>query len=387
MFNHLIFNHLLKRLENIKIGSLKIETPDQKKYEFQGKISGHSADLIIKDWNVIRNLAAKGDIGFAEDYKNGLWDTSDLTALLTLSMQNRSALDSFFNADKLRNLVYQISYLFRKNSIDGSRKNIHAHYDLGNDFYKLWLDPTMTYSSALFEDENMDLEKAQIRKYDRIVDKLNSDSGDLLEVGCGWGGFADQALNMNKDYNIKAITLSDEQFDFATNRLKNKAAVCLEDYRHQEGQYDHIVSIEMFEAVGEQFWPVYFQKMASLLKKSGKAVVQTITIGDQDFDRYKHQTDFLRTYIFPGGLLPSPSRFNQEVKRAGLVPMKSFEFGQDYAKTLEIWLQNFDDVCHKVKEIGFDDEFVRIWRFYLAGCAAAFKSGYTNVRQVEIQHA
>ncbi len=387
MFNHLIFNHLLKRLENIKIGSLKIETPDQKKYEFQGKISGHSADLIIKDWNVIRNLAAKGDIGFAEDYKNGLWDTSDLTALLTLSMQNRSALGSFFNADQLRNLLYQISYLFRKNSIDGSRKNIHAHYDLGNDFYKLWLDPTMTYSSALFEDENMDLEKAQIRKYDRIVDKLNSDSGDLLEVGCGWGGFADQALNMNKDYNIKAITLSDEQFDFATNRLKNKAAVCLEDYRHQEGQYDHIVSIEMFEAVGEQFWPVYFQKMASLLKKSGKAVVQTITISDQDFDRYKHQTDFLRTYIFPGGLLPSPSRFNQEVKRAGLVPMKSFEFGQDYAKTLEIWLQNFDDVCHKVKEIGFDDEFVRIWRFYLAGCAAAFKSGYTNVRQVEIQHA
>jgi len=387
MFNHLIFNHLLKRLENLKIGALKIETPDQKIYEFQGEISGHSADLIIKDWNVIGNLAAKGDIGFAEDYKNGLWDTSDLTTLLTLSMQNRSALGSFFNADKLRNLFYQISYLFRKNSIDGSRKNIHAHYDLGNHFYKLWLDPTMTYSSALFEDENMDLETAQTRKYNRIVDKLNSDSGDLLEVGCGWGGFADQALHRNKDYNIKAITLSDEQFNFAKNRLKNKASICLEDYRHQEGQYDHIVSIEMFEAVGEQFWPVYFQKMASLLKKSGKAVVQTITIGDQDFDRYKHQTDFLRTYIFPGGLLPSPSRFNQEVKRAGLVPMKSFEFGQDYAKTLEIWLQNFDDVYHKVKEIGFDDEFVRIWRFYLSGCAAAFKSGYTNVRQVEIQHA
>ena len=387
MFNELIFNQILKRLENLKIGSLKILTPDQKTYAFQGHIDGIAADIVIKDWRVIGNLASKGDIGFAEDYRNGLWDTSDLTALLTISIQNRAVLDPFFSADKLRNLLYQISYFFRRNSVEGSRKNIHAHYDLGNSFYRLWLDPTMTYSSALFEESSDDLVTAQTRKYDRIVDKLGADSGDLLEIGCGWGGFADQALSRNKDYNIKGITLSDEQHSFATERLDNNASIVLEDYRHQEGQYDHIVSIEMFEAVGEQFWPVYFQKMASLLKKSGKAVVQTITIGDKDFNRYKNDTDFLRTYIFPGGLLPSPSRFNQEVKRAGLMPVKSFEFGQDYARTLEMWLKNFDDVYHKVKEIGFDDSFIRLWRFYLAGCAAAFKSGYTNVRQVEIQHA
>jgi len=386
MFNQFIFNRLLKGLESLQVGFIKIQAPDHKIYEFEGKVSGYNADLNIKDWSVIGNLAAKGDIGFAEDYKNGLWETSDLTALLTVSMQNRTALGSFFYADKLRNVLYQIAYLLKRNSVGGSRKNIHAHYDLGNEFYKLWLDPTMTYSSALFESSEDSLEKAQTHKYNRIIDKLNSDSGSLLEIGCGWGGFADQALARGKDLDIKGITLSDAQLNFAKERLQNKASICLEDYRHQEGQYDHIVSIEMFEAVGEKFWPVYFQKMAALLNKNGKAVVQTITIGGQNFDRYKHETDFLRTYIFPGGLLPSPSRFDQEAKKAGLVPIRSFEFGQDYAKTLEMWLKNFDSVYHKVKQIGFDDEFVRLWRFYLAGCVAAFKSGYTNVRQVEIQH-
>jgi cyclopropane-fatty-acyl-phospholipid synthase len=387
MFNQIIFNRLLKRLEKLKVGSLKIYGPDQKTYTFQGDINGYHADLTIKEWSVIANLAAKGDIGFAEDYRDGLWDTSDLTALLTISMQNREALGSFFNANKLRNLFYQITYIFKKNSVKGSRKNIHAHYDLGNDFYKLWLDPTMTYSSAIFDGEDISLEDAQIKKYDYIIDKLNSHNGELLEIGCGWGGFSAQALQRNKDFNIKGITLSEEQLTFAKHRLGNKAVICLEDYRHQQGLYDHIVSIEMFEAVGEKFWPIYFQKMAQLLKKNGKAVVQTITIGDQDFDYYKNETDFLRTYIFPGGLLPSPLKFDQAVKKAGLMPINHFEFGQDYAKTLEIWLKNFDDVYHKVKEFGFDDQFVRLWRFYLAGCAAAFKSGYTNVRQVEIQHA
>lgn len=387
MFNHFIFNQILKRMENLKTGSMKIEMPDGKIYEFQGQTEGINGDIIVKDWSVIGNLAAKGDIGFAEDYRAGLWDTTDLTALLTVSIQNREVLDPFFKADRLRSLLYHLSYFFRKNSIEGSRKNIHAHYDLGNEFYRLWLDPTMTYSSALFDNDHDNLVTAQTRKYDRIVDCLNGDSGNLLEIGCGWGGFADQALSRNKDFDIKGITLSEQQHSFATDRLKNNASIVLEDYRHQEGQYDHIVSIEMFEAVGEEFWPIYFQKMASLLKKSGKAVVQTITIGDHHFDQYKKQTDFLRTYIFPGGLLPSPERFNHEVKKAGLTPVKSFEFGQDYARTLEIWLKNFDDVYHKVIDIGFDDQFVRLWRFYLAGCAAAFKSGYTNVRQVEIQHA
>lgn len=384
MFNEYIFKGILKRLDKLQVGSLKIHTPDNKTYVFKGEIEGYDADITLKDWRVIGNLVAKGDIGFVEDYRHGHWDTSDLTALLTLSIQNRAILDPFFKADRLRSILYHISYFFRKNSLKGSRKNIHAHYDLGNDFYELWLDPTMTYSSALFEDENDDLVTAQKRKYNRIVDRLND--GNLLEIGCGWGGFANQAIERGKDFDIKGITLSEEQHRFASEKLQNNASIVLEDYRIQEGQYDSIVSIEMFEAVGEKFWPVYFEKIKKLLKKDGKALIQTITIQDEHFERYKNQTDFLRTYIFPGGLLPSPSRFNKEVDRAGLVTTDSFEFGQDYARTLELWLKNFDDAYHKVMDMGFDQSFVRLWRFYLAGCAAAFRSGYTNVRQVEIQH-
>lgn len=387
MFDKFIFNQLLKRLEHLKIGHLKIQDPEGKTHEFKGDIDGPVADIQIKDWSVIGNLAAKGDIGFAEDYREDKWTTSDLVALLTLSVQNRALLDPFFNADSLRRFFYGLSYFFKRNSVQGSKKNIHAHYDLGNDFYKLWLDDTMTYSSAIFDTDNQDLVTAQTKKYDRIIDKLDSNSGSVLEIGCGWGGFADQALKRSKDYEIKGITLSNEQHAYANDRLKGDANIVIEDYRHQKGKFDHIVSIEMFEAVGEKYWPTYFGKVKELLSEKGKAVIQTITIEDKSFDHYKNGSDFLRTYIFPGGMLPSPSRFNKEVKRAGLKPIKSFEFGQDYATTLEMWLKNFDAVTDKVKNIGFDDGFIRLWRFYLAGCAAAFRAGYTNVRQVEIGHA
>lgn len=387
MFDKFIFNQLLKRLENLKIGSLTIQDPDGKTHAFKGDIDGPVADIQIKDWSVIGNLASKGDIGFAEDYREDKWITSDLVALLTLSVQNRVLLDPFFNADKLRRFFYGFSYFFKRNSVQGSKKNIHAHYDLGNEFYELWLDKTMTYSSALFEDGNTDLIAAQTKKYDRIIDKLDSTSGSVLEIGCGWGGFADQALTRSKDYEIKGITLSNEQHAYAKDRLNGEAKIAIEDYRHQTGKFDHIVSIEMFEAVGEKYWPTYFGKVKDLLSDKGKAVIQTITIEDKSFEQYKNGSDFLRTYIFPGGMLPSPSRFDKEVKRAGLQPLGSFEFGQDYATTLEMWLHNFDAVTDKVKNIGFDDGFIRLWRFYLAGCAAAFRAGYTNVRQVEIGHA
>jgi cyclopropane-fatty-acyl-phospholipid synthase len=387
MFDKFIFNQILKRLDDLKFGSIKIQDPDGKIHVFKGDVESAEADIVINDWSVIGNLARKSDIGFAEDYKDGNWSTSCLVSLLTVSIQNRSILDPFFKADKFRNFIYHLTYFFRQNSLKGSKKNIHAHYDLGNDFYKLWLDDTMTYSSALFKNESDDLVTAQKQKYNRIVDQLDSASGSVLEIGCGWGGFADQALERSKDYEIKGITLSTEQHAYAQNRLNGEANIVIEDYRHQEGKFDHIVSIEMFEAVGEKFWPTYFGKMKTLLKNKGKAVVQTITIGDQDFDQYKRGSDFLRTYIFPGGLLPSPKRFDEEVNKAGLETIDSFEFGQDYATTLEIWLKNFDNVYEKIKSLGFDDGFIRLWRFYLAGCAAAFRTGYTNVRQVEIGHA
>ncbi len=387
MFDQLIFNQLLKRLNKLKCGRLTIHTPDHKTYEFQGEIESYNADITVKDWRVFGNLIAKGDIGFVEDYSAGNWETTDLTALLTVSAQNRVLLNDFIKADFFRRVLYQMSYLFKKNSLKGSKKNIHDHYDLGNDFYKLWLDETMTYSSALFEKDNEILSTAQNRKYNRIIDKLDKDSGSLLEIGCGWGGFADQALSRNKDFEIKGITLSEEQHSFAQERLKGNASIVIEDYRHQEGLYDSIVSIEMFEAVGEKYWPTYFNKIKKLLKKDGKAVIQTITIEEESFTEYKYSTDFLRTYIFPGGLLPSPTRFNKTLKKAGLMPVKSFEFGQDYFHTLIMWLHNFDNAHDAVKNMGFDDRFIKLWRFYLAGCAAAFKAGYINVRQVEIVHA
>jgi cyclopropane-fatty-acyl-phospholipid synthase len=279
-----------------------------------------------------------------------------------------------------------LSYLLKLNSLKGSKKNIHAHYDLGNEFYKLWLDPTMTYSAAIYKDQNETLEQAQHNKYDRIVDCLDQKSGSLLEVGCGWGGFAERAQDKG-DFGIKGITLSEEQHDYARDRLGQKADIVLEDYRHQNGKFDNLVSIEMFEAVGERYWPTYFNKIGDLLSKNGKAVIQTITMNEHDFPRYRRGGDFIRSYIFPGGMLPSPSRFREEAEKVGLKAGNEFYFGQDYATTLEHWLKDFEAKRDEVKALGFDDGFIRLWRFYLAACVAGFRTGRTDVMQVELAHA
>ncbi len=386
MLHKIFFDQILKKAENIHTGSLTFETPEHKIYDFKGSNTGLNSKIIIHDWSCITQWVTKGDIGFAETYRDGLWDTPDLLATLTVAMMNKDVVDPYLKSNKLQNLFYQFLYFFQRNSINGSKKNIHAHYDLGNEFYKLWLDPTMTYSSALYNGSN-DLKTAQNNKYDRILNQLSAPSGRVLEIGCGWGGFAERAIANDGDYDVKGITLSKEQHDFAHNRLNNDAKIVIEDYRHQTGRYDHIVSIEMFEAVGEQFWPTYFSKMKELLSDNGKAVVQTITILNDRFEAYKKETDFLRSYIFPGGLLPSPKRFDEEAAKAGLKTFNNFEFGQDYARTLHQWLDNFDDVVADIKNMGFDEKFIRLWRFYLAGCSAGFASGYTNVQQIELQHA
>lgn len=331
-------------------------------------------------------MVRKGDIGFAEDYRAGNWETDNLTSLTTLGLVNRRALDRLVTGSNLSRTLSMLSYLLRLNSLKGSKKNIHAHYDLGNDFYKLWLDPSMTYSAAIFKDQSESLEQAQNNKYDRILDCLNQDSGSLLEVGCGWGGFADRAQDQG-DFNLKGVTLSEEQHDYARNRLGKKANIVLEDYRHQEGKYDNIVSIEMFEAVGERYWPTYFSKIGKLLNKNGKAVIQTITMNEKDFPRYRRGGDFIRSYIFPGGMLPSPSKFKEEADKVGLKSGNEFYFGQDYAHTLEHWLRDFDQKKDQVKDLGFDDGFIRLWRFYLAACIAGFRTGRTDVMQVELSHA
>lgn len=228
--------------------------------------------------------------------------------------------------------------------------------------------------------------QAQHNKYDRILDRMETASGNVLEVGCGWGGFAERAHEKG-DYALKGITLSDEQHDFAKARTNGYADIVLEDYRHQTGSYDRIVSIEMFEAVGERFWPTYFKKLGELMKPAGKAVIQTITINDTDFNRYRASGDFIRSFIFPGGMLPSPSRFRQEAAKAGLKVENEYFFGQDYARTLTEWLRTFDEKVDKVRALGFDEGFIRLWRFYLGACAGGFRAGRTNVMQVEVSHA
>lgn len=378
---------LLKRLDQLSWGSLTLTTPDGKVRTFAGQERvDHHANLVVHDWGVITNLIRKGDIGFADDYRAGKWDTDDINQLVQVGLKNQTAMQDMVAGNKLYSMLSSLFYLFRLNTIKGSKKNIHAHYDLGNAFYQLWLDPSMTYSSALFKTEHDSLTQAQHHKYDRMLDCMQTESGRLLEVGCGWGGLAERAVQRG-DYDIKGITLSHEQHAFAQSRLGKNVHIALEDYRHQTGVYDRILSIEMFEAVGERFWPVYFQKLKSLLAKNGKAVVQTITINEKDFPAYRRGGDFIRSFIFPGGMLPSVSRFKQEAEKAGLKTHTPFMFGQDYARTLETWLANFDQQKQAITALGFDEGFIRLWRFYLATCAAGFSVNKTDVMQMEMSHA
>lgn len=385
MLNGIVSDRLFQSLDHLQSGQLEIITPDGKTRVFEGQNSGEHARIKLHDWSVVSNMMRKGDVGFAEDYRSGLWDSDDLTALTTLGLKNRQAMDRMITGNNIFRTISKLSYMLRLNTISGSKKNIHAHYDLGNDFYKLWLDPSMTYSSALF-DQDQDIGGAQDRKYDRMIDCLERSSGRMLEIGCGWGGFAERATQKG-DFNIKGITLSQEQHDYAKNRLGQNSQIALEDYRHQSGKFDNIVSIEMFEAVGERYWPTYFEKIKDLLAHNGRAVIQTITMNEYDFPRYRQGGDFIRSFIFPGGMLPSPSRFDEEAKKAGLKIGENFKFGLDYARTLEIWLANFDDKIDQVRALGYDEGFIRLWRFYLAACAAGFKTGRTDVMQVELRHA
>lgn len=386
MLAQIASDKLFRRLDNIHSGRINLTTPDGKTRTFEGKEKGDSASIELHDWRVISNLIRKGDIGFAEDYRAGNWETDDLTKLITIGLINKKALNQFVKGGNVSRAISALSYLLKVNSVRGSKKNIHAHYDLGNEFYKLWLDPSMTYSSALYKNENDSLTQAQHNKYDRIIDCIDQDSGSLLEIGCGWGGFAERAQQQG-DYGFKGLTLSQEQHDYAQERLGAKANIALEDYRHQEKKFDNIVSIEMFEAVGEKYWPVYFGKIRELLNEKGKAVIQTITIDENDFEDYRKGGDFIRSFIFPGGMLPSNSRFEQEAKNAGLRTSNTHYFGQDYARTLSQWLDEFDAKREDVKALGFDDGFIRLWRFYLAACVAGFKTKRTDVMQVELSHA
>ncbi|NBX66974.1 MAG: class I SAM-dependent methyltransferase [Proteobacteria bacterium] len=379
-------DNFFRKLENIEYGHIELVTPDGIKRSFSGRKPGPQAKLHLRDWSVVPNLILKGDVGFAEDYRSGLWDSDDLQSLLSFALSNGHAIEDYLHGNKLMQIGARISYLFKRNSKTGSRRNIHAHYDLGNEFYRLWLDETMTYSSAIYKNPNETLLQAQNNKYDRIIDQLGRNSGSVLEIGCGWGGFAERAAHRG-DFGLKGITLSTEQHDFSVQRLGKKAHIALEDYRDQKGVFDHIISIEMFEAVGERYWPTYFGKVASLLQKGGRAVIQTITIDEAHFERYRKGGDMIRSFIFPGGMLPSPERFEAAAREKGLQTADRFFFGQDYATTLEQWMKNFDSARSSVLRLGFDEEFIRIWRLYLAACIAGFRTGRINVMQTDLCHA
>jgi cyclopropane-fatty-acyl-phospholipid synthase len=385
MIDRSITYRFLKTLRHVQHGSLTVTTPDGKNHVFHGREKGVCASLVLDDWRVISFVLRRGDIGFAEAYRDGWWDSEDIAELLLFGLQNEAVLNNYIYGGWFGRVATRMAYFFKRNTVNGSRKNIHAHYDLGNDFYSLWLDPSMTYSSAIFDAQDDCLTEAQHRKYDRILDRLKP-SGALLEIGCGWGGFAERAIE-KRDYALKGLTISKAQHEFASRRVGSNAVISLEDYRHQKGLYDNIVSIEMFEAVGEKYWPVYFNQIKSLLASKGKAVIQTITIDDAYFDRYRKSGDAIRTFIFPGGMLPSSEKFYTACNDAGLMVTDEFAFGHDYALTLTRWLKNFDLKNKEIKAMGFDDKFIRIWRFYLTCCIAAFKHGRTNVVQWELQHA
>ena len=385
MFNTALEEQLLNSLNRIQYGSIQISLPNGSTRNFSADNPGPSADFTIHDYRTLKLLVLKGTIGFAESYQKGWWDSENLTNLNLFALKNFESLERYFYGGFLSRLVSRIAYLFTPNTLNGSKKNINAHYDLGNEFYKLWLDPTMTYSSAIFADESESLIAAQHRKYDRIIERLNS-SGTLLEIGCGWGGFVERALE-KRDYTIKGLTISKAQFTYANQLLQGNAKIVFEDYRTQEGIYDQIVSIEMFEAVGQKYWSAYFNQLKSLLAKNGKAVLQTITIKDQYFDAYRKAGDPIRTFIFPGGLLPSKERFLQASGRAGLVVTDQFSFGKDYALTLKHWLNRFERNKENLNALGFDEKFVRLWRFYFCYCIAGFLTDRTDVVQMELQHA
>ena len=384
-----LLSALLNRLD---VGSVELTTPEGAKLRFgpggapTAGIKANPAVLVFRDWGIAGEALKGGDVAFAESYMEGRWDTPDLTQLLTVLAANQSALERAFYGHWWSRTLLRFKHFLNANTKRQSRRNILAHYDLGNDFYRLWLDPTMTYSSALFDGRfDADLALAQRAKYSRMLGELALPANaHILEIGCGWGGFAETAARAG--HHVTGISLSDAQTAFANERLAraglaDRSSLRLQDYRDVEGTFDGIASIEMFEAVGERYWPAYFRTIHDALRPGGRACIQTITIADDRFERYRTQSDFIQQYVFPGGMLASPARFVDVARDAGLTLARVHTFGRDYAETLKRWLAAFDENTPEIRAQGFDEKFIRCWRFYLAYCAAGFDTGTTDVGQ------
>ncbi|MDE2584192.1 MAG: class I SAM-dependent methyltransferase [Betaproteobacteria bacterium] len=370
-------------LENLSGGLLEIRLPNGANALFGNGERG--VTLQVHDEALFSRVLARGDIGLAEAYLDGQWDSPDVTGLLALLARNRGVLAKAVYGSWRQLLAARLHHWFNRNSRAGSKRNIMAHYDLGNDFYRLWLDRSMSYSAAIFRaEDDGSLISAQHAKYRRILDRLQARPGDrVLEIGCGWGGFAEMA--MQDGLNLTGLTLSPAQLDWAKKRVP-QADLRLQDYRDTQTRFDHLVSIEMFEAVGERWWPTYFSTVARALKPGGRALIQSITIRDDLFASYRRGTDFIQQYIFPGGMLPSRSAFRKAAERQGLKIADEFAFGFDYARTLAEWRCAFESSWPQISTLGFDETFRRLWRFYLCYCEAGFLAGNIDVVQFEIAH-
>lgn len=385
-----VFYKLMERLDT---GTLTFTAPDGQTQVFRGTRHGDGphADIRFKDWGVAAEAIKSAEIGLAECYRDGRLETTDLTAFLLLCAANEKALAEVFYGKPLVALFFRFKHWLRSNTRSNAKKNIHAHYDLSNAFYQSWLDETMTYSAALFEGEAMrPMAAAQTAKYERILKVLDPKPGEtILEIGCGWAGFACHAAH-TRGVNVHGITLSTAQLAYARSRIAregvaDKVTLELIDYRDVAGQYDHVVSIEMFEAVGERYWPSYFRVVHERLRPGGRALIQAITIDEAAFERYRATSDFIREYIFPGGMLAPVSRFVADAREAGLDANEPYRFGHDYAATLAWWLQRVNVASERIKSLGFDEKFLQLWRFYLCYCEAGFRAGRTDVMQIELR--
>jgi cyclopropane-fatty-acyl-phospholipid synthase len=368
-------------------GTLDVTLPNGRRYRLGGREPGPAAEMTVHSYAFASRLINGGDIGIAEAYLHGDWDTPDLTQFLYLFCVNHDLIQSMLGNNPVMRLVQVVRHWFNRNTKRQARKNIYAHYDIGNAFYSAWLDPSMTYSSAIFEDGTQDLTAAQHNKYRRLAEAIDLKPGQkVLEIGCGWGGFAEYAAR-HYDAHVVGLTISTEQRDFARKRmadagLSDKVEIRFQDYRDERGLYDRIVSIEMIEAVGEQFWPRYFTQMRDRLLPGGLAGVQAITIQDKFFQTYRSEVDFIQRYVFPGGMLPSPEILKSLGERFSVPVIRERIFGLDYARTLALWRDNFRAAWPSLTPLGFDDRFRRLWEYYLAYCEAGFMSGNIDVRQV-----
>jgi len=384
------FARVFDLVGKLNSGRVDFILPDGRRFRAEGSKPGPVAEVTINNPDVFARLVREGDLGFCDAYLDGWWTTPDLQAFMDFIHADNDDMYDGFPGMALVRAWEKARFWFQSNTKRQALKNISYHYDLGNDFYSLWLDDTMTYSSALFNTSQESLEKAQIAKYASMVDRMGVKPGDhVLEIGCGWGGFAEYAAK-ERGLKVTGLTISKEQLEYAQNRIKNKGLsdkvnFKLQDYRDETGVYDGVASIEMFEAVGEKYWPVYFDKIKQCLKPGKQATLQIITIQDARWEVYRKSVDFIQKYIFPGGMLPSPSVLRKEVHKAGLSVQHSIEFGKSYSQTLRRWFEVFNNKWDNISAMGFDDRFRRMWNFYLTSCAATFESGNCDVTQITLQ--